>query len=117
REPALPLSRYIMSKSVPTVAPPARSPQPIAASHSANALLSRRLFTATWVCLLLAFGSLAIDLPLAYAFLGEVGPIWLEMREAIYTFVRPAETFANGLGVLFLMFMLLVAYVAQRRGL
>lgn len=89
----------------------------IAPPRSANALLSQRLLIGAIVCVGLAFAALAIDLPIGYAFLGKVGPVWLELREAIYKFVRPAETFANGLGVLFLMFLLFAADVAHRRGL
>ena len=106
-----------MSKPAPPVAPPARSPMTIVPSHTVNALLSQRLFVASIICIVLAVVATVVDLPIAYAFLGKVGPIWLELREAIYKFVRPAETFANGLGVLFLMFLLFAADVAYRRGL
>jgi membrane-associated phospholipid phosphatase len=106
-----------MTKPHSVVTPPARN---LLAPHKLDAekaVLSQRLFWASMLCLVLAGAALLVDLPVAYAFLGDAGPIWSAMRDAIHKFVRPAETFANGLGVLFLIVLMFAADVANRRGL
>jgi membrane-associated phospholipid phosphatase len=84
---------------------------------SDDALLARR-------CLLLAVSfavagcvTLLFDLLLAQVLLADAGRAWTDVRDVLGRMVKPAETFANGLGVLLLLVVLHAADRAHRRGL
>jgi membrane-associated phospholipid phosphatase len=82
-----------------------------------DALLAQRclllaVFFAVAGCVMLLF-----DLLLAHVLLADAEPMWTELRDVLGTLVKPAETFANGLGVLLLLVVLYAVDEAHRRGL
>jgi membrane-associated phospholipid phosphatase len=89
---------------------------PLHPAHN-DAVLARRCLLLAVLLSVAGVVMLWFDLLVVHALLSSAGPVWTQIRQAIGTFVRPAETFANGLGVLLLFIVLYAADEAHRRAL
>lgn len=76
---------------------------------------SRPLLMLAAVFAIAGCAALAVDLPVSYVFLMKAGPVWDVVRRAIFKLVQPAESFANGLGVLFIVMTIFAIDVRGRR--
>ena len=83
-----------------------------------NAAVSRKLFVAAVVLILLGFIALTVDMAVVYPFVTKSpGPIWEWCRSGIQKLVKPGETFANGWAIALLLMAFYAVDTARRRGL